>query len=989
MIVPMNTVSNNTVQDTYTASSETTSSEVSLNNTMSSETMKSPAEPNSVENELFVSRNSTVTFFAYQWHYTRSGIRVFGLTPTNESVYVLIPDFTPYVYIELPEQIKWNSDSVSRLCDYLDSFLGKNRPVKKKFVYRRRLYFYSKTKYPYLVLSFRDKMCISRLQTQLAKPITVPGVCASTVFKIHECDASPVLQMTSIRKVGTAGWMSFTGTHVDEEERESMCRHEYRASWRTFNPSSLTQTVDPLVMSFDIECNSSDITRMPSSDVPDDKVFQVGICLFNSTSTKKYLLSLGHPSQECVGSEINVQTYRTEHELLCAFTSFIQEHDPQVITGYNIFGFDIPYMVARAKHTLCISTFDQQGCIAGEHAKETEIKWSSSAHSDQKFQFLDAEGRLYVDMLSVVKRTHKLDNYKLSTVAESILSNVSKDPLKHTDIFEAYRLFTPKPLGVVGKYCVQDSYVVQRLVQATQIWIGMVEMARTCNVPMSSLYTRGESIKVYSQVYRYCMYEGIVVEKDAYKDGGNYTGAYVVDPVPGVYDMVVPFDFASLYPSAIIAYNIDFSTLVTDNSVPDELCNVIEWEDHVNCEHSAVKKTGAASICSKNKYRFIKEPLGVIPTIIQNLLAARANTNKELKDVKKSGGPEPLINTLDKRQLSYKVSANSMYGAMGVKAGYLPFMPGAMCTVEIGRRSIIKAANYIQEKHNGRLVYGDTDSAMVVFDDVGTDTQKCWQRCFEIQKDVEALFPKPMRLAFEEKIYRRFFILTKKRYMATTCDSSGVVSNKIVKKGVLLARRDNSKIIRDIYESIVLAVFHGSTASDVISMFVEKTMDLFTRNVDIASFVMTKSVREISNYKTRELPEDSKKRLKLLRELKCSEETYSGLPPHVQLAERMRSRGMIVDSGSRIEFVVCGEYNDRLCNKLEDVDYFTEFSSVLRIDPLYYMHLLSNPIDQAISVAFKIHGLASKMHNAHLQKARVCDDIRNRGRPTIRHVSSF
>ena len=69
------------------------------------------------------------------------------------------------------------------------------------------------------------------------------------------------------------------------------------------------------------------------------------------------------------------------------------------------------------------------------------------------------------------------------------------------------------------------------------------------------------------------------------------------------------------------------------------------------------------------------------------------------------------ITVLNKRQLAYKVSANSMYGAMGVRRGYLPFLPGAMCTTAKGRQSIEKAANEIQKNHKGTLIYGDTDSA--------------------------------------------------------------------------------------------------------------------------------------------------------------------------------------------------------------------------------------------------------------------------------------
>jgi DNA polymerase elongation subunit (family B) len=132
-------------------------------------------------------------------------------------------------------------------------------------------------------------------------------------------------------------------------------------------------------------------------------------------------------------------------------------------------------------------------------------------------------------------------------------------------------------------------------------------------------------------------------------------------------------------------------------------------------------------------------------TILQNLLDARKNTRKIIKNSvcidenckkiaqyglegdknpkhcldhkeeneiefissDKVGDIKILNNVLDKRQLAYKVSANSMYGAMGVKKGYLPFMPGAMVTTFMGRTNIEIVAKTIQEKYKGELVYGD------------------------------------------------------------------------------------------------------------------------------------------------------------------------------------------------------------------------------------------------------------------------------------------
>ena len=110
-----------------------------------------------------------------------------------------------------------------------------------------------------------------------------------------------------------------------------------------------------------------------------------------------------------------------------------------------------------------------------------------------------------------------------------------------------------KAMSIIGKYCTKDSELCVKLMQKMQTWVGLTEFAKTCNTGVFSLYTQGQQIKVYSQVYKYCLQNNIVVEKDGYvtKEGERYAGAHVFPPVPGIYDRVLPFDFSSLKGEAI------------------------------------------------------------------------------------------------------------------------------------------------------------------------------------------------------------------------------------------------------------------------------------------------------------------------------------------------------------------------------------------------------------------------------------------------------
>lgn len=728
-------------------------------------------------NKLLKSR-----IFPYQWFVDNkekeiTSIRIYGLDENNLNICLRIDDFTPYAYIELPNNINWDASKAQLLGNKIDEMMGEKRPLKKVLMHKKKLYGAhidennNRTLFPYLFCSFSNTSDLKALGYKLNKSIHVVG-CGAIKMKMHESDASPILQLTCCRNISTAGWSNFHGKLIDDEnEKLTLCDFEYKVKWKHLSPFDSDIPPKPKIMGFDIEVNSHNPQKFPDAKEPGDKVFQISCVLARDgdhpDEYNPFLLTLGNPDPEITGEEVTIITYKTESALLEGFATLIKKEAPNVIMGYNILGFDIPYLIDRAKLNMCISEFDRQGFHKHNHAVEKTIKWSSSAFKNQEFQFLDAEGRLYVDLLPLVKNNYKMNNYKLKTVSEYFIGE-TKDPLSVNGIFKCYRLGTKKEtdgsygttarkaMAICGKYCVQDSVLTMRLMDKLKIWPGLTEMAKTCQVPIFSLYTQGQQIRVYSQVYKFCMAQDIVVEKDGYQvsEGEKYVGAHVFPPVPGRYEKVVPFDFASLYPTTIIAYNIDYHTHVTDPNIPDSKCHVMEWKDCIGCCHdpkvirkteltdyidseklkitalrekrnkakeAIIKQKYATEItekmeklkpyttersdinktkpkfpmCAVRKYRFLKEPKGVIPTVLQNLLDARKHTRKvdmkacydELSKLESS--PEKnavrikelksLLDVLDKRQLAYKVSCNSMYGAMGVRRGYLPFMPGAMC----------------------------------------------------------------------------------------------------------------------------------------------------------------------------------------------------------------------------------------------------------------------------------------------------------------------
>jgi DNA polymerase elongation subunit (family B) len=1057
-------------------------------------------------------------FFSYSWCIDDSekevtSIRVYGLDKNNKNICLRIDNFTPYVYIELPEHIKWTSSKAQLVGDKIDKILGDKKPLKKILMMKKRLYgayIDVETKnrkiFPFLFCSFSNINDVKNLTYRIRNNIHVVGL-GSLKFKIHESDADPILQLTCCRDIPTAGWFKFHGNEVEnEDEKITLCDEEYKVKWKHLFPHENDTLPKPKIMGFDIEVNSTNPSAMPKAEKPGDKVFQISCVIAREGDSEedyeKYLLTLGNPDQKITGEDVLIYMYDTEAALLEGFTEFIREENPNIIVGYNILGFDIPYMIARAKLNMCIFNFDQQGFHKYSHAKEKIIKWSSSAYKNQEFEFLDAEGRVYVDLLPLVRRDFKFSNYKLKTISEYFIGQ-TKDPLSVKGIFKCYRIGTKKnneggysynatkAMGIVGKYCVQDSALVVRLMDKLKTWVGLTEMAKTCNVPIFTLYTQGQQIKVFSQLYKYCMYENIVVEKDGYQvsEDERYVGAKVFPPQPGNYEMVVPFDFASLYPTTIIAYNIDYHTWVPpDHDVPDKLCHVMEWEDHIGCIHdpkiirkmelskyidserarikkirekrnktldkfikkelmdeitiqvdnlkpyvserSEITKTIPKNVmCSKRKYKFLKEPKGVMPTVIQNLLNARKHTRKvdmlkcknEIKRLEKEDKDNSdlievqnsLLDVLNKRQLAYKVSANSMYGAMGVRRGYLPFMPGAMCTTYMGRVNIEVVANTIPKEFGGRLIYGDTDSNYIHFPQLKT-AQETWDYALEVASKVTKMFPPPIQLEFEEEIYAFFFILSKKRYMYRKCLRDGVIENKIGKKGVILARRDNSKFVRDLYEEIINQIADDTPRDKILYHVITQINKLCSGVLPDKDFIITKSVGDCNNLNVKEFFNEKGERKGKVGDytvpiLSKNKEEKQGqidkkeaknekdyyllcLPAQVQLAERMKKRGQRVDSGTRLEYVVTNrnEHTAKQYEKIENFYYYIKHKELIKIDYLYYLKALTNPLDQVLDVAFgkdkdfKCNFVLSQYKYRWKIRDKLLKDIRDLYNPKIK-----
>jgi DNA polymerase elongation subunit (family B) len=233
----------------------------------------------------------------------------------------------------------------------------------------------------------------------------------------------------------------------------------------------------------------------------------------------KHILTLG----SCDPIEgVKVEACTHERELLMRWHALISETNPDVLCGYNIFGFDMAYMVDRAEELGCLESFlalgritvgasggggGERSCTRATHFQERKL--SSSALGDNILKFIVMEGRVQVDLMKCVQRDHKLDSYKLDHVAHTFMG-MNKHDVSPADIFRLQRGSSADRM-VVADYCVQDCALCNHLTMKLEILANNMGMANVCLVPLSFIFMRGQGVKIFSLVLKQCKDDGYLI----------------------------------------------------------------------------------------------------------------------------------------------------------------------------------------------------------------------------------------------------------------------------------------------------------------------------------------------------------------------------------------------------------------------------------------------------------------------------------------------
>jgi len=488
-----------------------------------------------------------------------------------------------------------------------------------------------------------------------------------------------------------------------------------------------------------------------------DAIIQIGTTVSRFGSDKiiyKHLVGLNTIAKEnCDG--IDIEHYNTEISVIKSWKRFLQKLDPDILTGYNIFGFDMKYIWERAEELGIIEQFSMN--LGRQLNRKTILdkkELSSSALGENLMYFFDMDGVVQIDMFKVMQRDHKLDSYKLDFVAETFLKD-KKNDITPRQIFEKF-LGNSEDRAVIAKYCIQDCALCNRLMHKLKVIGNNIAMGNVCYVPLSFLFMRGQSIKIFSLVSRECHYNNYVIPvvgsgniSENADDSVGYEGAIVLEPKCDMYldDPITVFDYSSLYPSCMISRNLSHDAYVNDEKYAN-----IEGIEYKTIEYDIYEGTGdKKKVVGKKTCVFAQFPngeKGILPTILMNLLKNRKNTRLKIeyqtftmKDGKEITGyvsendsnkvldvdtgvkidiiAADIINrkdtftdseksVLDAQQLAYKITANSLYGQTGSKYSAIYLKEIAACTTATGREMIYLAKGFMEKEYNVEVVYGDS-----------------------------------------------------------------------------------------------------------------------------------------------------------------------------------------------------------------------------------------------------------------------------------------
>lgn len=774
-------------------------------------------------------------------------IRIYSKTESGEPITVFYDGFLPYFYARISDEKK-------------EEFI---RVLKEKFGAA------AQEVERFLAVGYGPKVKLLKITGK--DPSVVPEMRELTMRYGTPYEADVLFRYRFMTDFGIKG-MCWVEAEGDFERTDTVSTKAFMAG--KIAPIENAKNMPLKYMALDIE-------TIPEGDrVPEpgkDEIIMISMAFKPTWNGRDKTVILAKP-HKC--ADRDVMGMPNEMEMLKKFADVVADYDPDVITGYNINAFDMPFITERMK---AYGLFPR----LGRCEKPAMIK------KMQNSVVVNIIGRVVADTYEVIKRDPwmKFKRYDLRTVAKELLKLEKLDVGGPAEIKAHWNAGAEK-LDRLIEYCTRDSQLAMKLVKEKNLLDKFFELAKVSGLLLQDAFG-GQSqrhecklLHVFKQrdIVMPCKPEGDEMRRRRLeREKVGLKGAVVLEPIIGLHTggSVLVLDFASLYPSIIRSFNI--------------------------CPTTYVKSDTTASFhTAPNGARFVDKNVreGVLPAVVKELMETRSAVKKQMRPATE---PE-LIRQLNAKQLALKDMANSLYGYTGYIRSRLYVMDVAGAITGYGRENIIKTKDLVENNFNVKVLYGDTDSIFMKTDIA--DLDRAQQKGEEISAYVTERLP-GLRFAFE-KIFKTFLILSKKRYAGWKFERSvDGWKDRLEMKGIETVRRDWCELTTESMGEVLRIILKEQDAKKAIQ---------YTRGI----------IKDLSEGK---IPLE---KLTVVKGVTKSVDAYDGMQPHVELAKKIMARDPTRRSmvGERLGYVIV-KGNALLSKRAEDPAYVKEKG--LETDSQYYI----------------------------------------------------
>lgn len=466
--------------------------------------------------------------------------------------------------------------------------------------------------------------------------------------------------------------------------------------------------------------------------------------------------------------------YGEEREILRSFVELITELDPDVIVGYNQDAFDWPYIRERAEKLRVPLNIGRDGTAIVFRGGRPKIA-----------------GRLNVDLYDIAVRIADVKIKKLENIAEFLGTKIEMEDIQGKDISRFWATEKEKVLAHARRDVVHTYLIAKELLPMHY------ELSRLIRLPLDDVSRMGRG----KQVDWLLLSEARKLNEiapNAIEVSESYEGALVIEPERGLHENVVELDFASMYPSIMVAFNISPDTLSAKGE----------------------------NLAPEVGYRFRKSPDGFFKRILVSLIEKRREMKKKMKEMSED---DPRYRILDIKQQTLKVLTNSFYGYMGWGGARWYCRECAEATTAWGRY-FIKTSAKIASEMGFKVLYGDTDS---IFISKQMDLEKL---SAEVEKLIARISKElPIQIEVAE-IFKTIFFVEKKRYAGITVDG------KIFVRGLEVRRGDWCELAKNAQKDVIEILLKERNPKKAIDYIANKVEEIRNGKVKLEDLVIYKGL---------------------------------------------------------------------------------------------------------------------------------------------------